>query len=108
MGSRTCQPALCSDGIDNDRDGKTDFPIDPGCADPGDDDETDPATAARCAANTMDDDTDGQTDFPATSAASSAGGHERGVLHRRDGRDRADHDEDDDRHDSQQVERPTR
>jgi hypothetical protein len=29
----------CSDGVDNDGDGKTDFPADPGCADPGDEDE---------------------------------------------------------------------
>src|SRR5262249_42711638 len=28
MGSRTCQPAQCSDGIDNDHDGKIDYPND--------------------------------------------------------------------------------
>jgi prepilin-type N-terminal cleavage/methylation domain-containing protein len=38
----TAAPA-CSDGIDNDGDGKTDFPDDPGCASPSDTDETDPA-----------------------------------------------------------------
>lgn len=31
----------CSDGIDNDGDGLTDFPVDPGCADADDDDEDD-------------------------------------------------------------------
>lgn len=31
----------CSDGLDNDGDGKIDFPNDPGCASPFDDDETD-------------------------------------------------------------------
>jgi murein DD-endopeptidase MepM/ murein hydrolase activator NlpD len=33
--------ALCSDGIDNDSDGKTDYPNDPGCDSIGDTDETD-------------------------------------------------------------------
>lgn len=32
----------CSDGLDNDGDGATDFPADPGCEGPDDDDETDP------------------------------------------------------------------
>jgi hypothetical protein len=40
----------CSDGVDNDVDGKTDFGLtaqnDPGCADAQDDDETDPAPPA--------------------------------------------------------------
>jgi Calcineurin-like phosphoesterase len=31
----------CSDGVDNDSDGDTDFPDDPGCMDESDDDETD-------------------------------------------------------------------
>jgi len=34
----------CSDGIDNDGDGKIDFPADPGCLSPADDDETDPSS----------------------------------------------------------------
>lgn len=34
-------PPQCSDGIDNDGDGTIDFPADPGCTDPNDDDETD-------------------------------------------------------------------
>ena len=36
-------PPQCSDGLDNDGDGLTDFPDDPGCTDAQDDDETDPA-----------------------------------------------------------------
>jgi hypothetical protein len=36
----------CSDGNDNDLDGLTDFPADPGCSGSGDDDETDPPPAA--------------------------------------------------------------
>jgi arylsulfatase A-like enzyme len=34
-------PPQCSDGIDNDSDGKADFPADPGCIDANDNDETD-------------------------------------------------------------------
>lgn len=36
-------PPQCSDGLDNDGDGVTDFPGDPGCTDAQDNDETDPA-----------------------------------------------------------------
>lgn len=39
--SREPSPA-CSDGLDNDLDGKTDHPADPGCAGPGDGSEVDP------------------------------------------------------------------
>jgi endoglucanase len=34
--------AACADGTDNDSDGKTDYPDDPGCTDANDNDETDP------------------------------------------------------------------
>jgi hypothetical protein len=36
-----CQPSICSDGMDNDGDGKVDFPNDPGCSSLDDTDETD-------------------------------------------------------------------
>ncbi|HKJ36008.1 MAG TPA: beta-propeller fold lactonase family protein [Solirubrobacterales bacterium] len=43
VSSFTREPApACSDGLDNDGDGKTDHPADPGCAGPNDGDETDP------------------------------------------------------------------
>ena len=61
-GSRTCQLAACSDGNDNDGDGKKDYPLDPGCDSPDDDTEADPATAPKCA-NGSDDDSDGKTDY---------------------------------------------
>ncbi len=73
MGSRTCQPSLCLDGIDNDGDGKTDYPFDPGCADPGDNDEANPTTAPVCA-NGNDDDSDGSSDFPADFGCAAASG----------------------------------
>lgn len=72
-GARTCQPGLCGDGIDNDGDGKTDYPNDPGCTDLGDDTEEDPATPPVCA-NSSDDDADGAIDFPADYGCSSAAG----------------------------------
>jgi hypothetical protein len=52
--------AECSDGIDNDGDGLTDYPDDPECRSPYDTDEMyDPACA-----NGIDDDGDGLTDYP--------------------------------------------
>ncbi len=56
-------PAACDNLVDDDADGWSDFPYDPGCETVGDDDETDPADPARCA-NGLDDDEDGLTDFP--------------------------------------------
>jgi hypothetical protein len=73
MGSRTCKPSACLDGIDNDGDGKTDYPFDPGCADAGDNDEVNPTTAPVCS-NGNDDDTDGTTDFPADFGCAAASG----------------------------------
>ncbi|HTR51170.1 MAG TPA: hypothetical protein VMJ10_10725 [Kofleriaceae bacterium] len=73
VGSRTCAKAECSDGIDNDGDGKIDYPNDPGCDTPSDDDETDPPTPPVCS-NGVDDDMDGKTDFPADFGCSSAAG----------------------------------
>jgi hypothetical protein len=73
VGSRTCQPALCSDGIDNDSDGKTDYPFDPGCDSPADDTEANLATAPVCA-DGVDNEPDGQTDFPADWGCAAATG----------------------------------
>ncbi|MFN3198141.1 MAG: hypothetical protein ACE366_06955 [Bradymonadia bacterium] len=61
-GSRICARAPCSDGLDNDEDGLTDFPNDPGCMSGSDDDEADPPFPPQCA-NGLDDDLDGLTDF---------------------------------------------
>jgi hypothetical protein len=76
-GSRTCQPAQCSDGSDNDGDGKTDYPADPGCTGPGDDDETDDCPSGpNCpvCSNGIDDDGDMKTDYPADPSCTSASG----------------------------------
>jgi hypothetical protein len=76
MGSRTCMPAACRDGVDNDGDGKIDYPLDPGCANANDDDETDDCpTGPNCpvCSNGVDDDTDGQIDYPNDPSCTSAG-----------------------------------
>jgi len=56
------QQTACSDGVDNDLDGLTDL-NDPGCANPGDNDETDPIIPPACA-DGVDNDSDGLTDYP--------------------------------------------
>ena len=52
----------CADGLDNDRDGRVDFPDDPGCADAADDDEADPEPLPGCA-DGIDNDDDGLFDI---------------------------------------------
>jgi hypothetical protein len=79
--SRAVKNAQCSDGVDNDGDGKIDFPADPGCTSPTDDSEAD--TGAGNANNGggggqpecndgVDNDGDGKVDFPADPGCSSA------------------------------------
>ncbi len=72
-----CSLPQCSDGIDNDGDGKIDFPNDPGCATPNGNDETDDCpNGPNCpeCSNGKDDDHDGETDYPADTTCKSAGG----------------------------------
>lgn len=64
-------PPECSDGSDNDGDGKIDFPTDPGCTDTADTSETDPSPVFLCS-DTVDNDSDGKVDFPADPGCSSA------------------------------------
>jgi hypothetical protein len=54
-------PAQCSDGSDNDQDGYIDFPADPGCGDPRDDDESNEAVLPQCN-DSVDNDRDGFVD----------------------------------------------
>src|SRR5689334_17884392 len=65
----------CDDGVDNDGDGKIDFPIDPGCIAPQADDEADDcpdgANCPQCA-NGRDDDSNGSMDYPADPGCESA------------------------------------
>lgn len=50
----------CADGADNDGDGRSDYPQDPGCTSADDDDERDPPQCA----DGIDNDADGLVDFP--------------------------------------------
>ncbi|HWU87378.1 MAG TPA: PPC domain-containing protein, partial [Kofleriaceae bacterium] len=74
-GARTCRTE-CSDGIDNNGDGKTDYPNDPGCTSLLDSTEDTVCPGAGCPAcsNGMDDDGDALTDWPADFGCISAAG----------------------------------
>lgn len=77
MGARTCEPALCSDNVDNDTDGKKDYPADPGCDSPADDTENDTCPGgAGCpvCANALDEDNDTTVDWPADYGCVAASG----------------------------------
>ena len=81
-GSRTCQPSQCADGMDNNGNGKTDFPADPGCQNANDDSETTVCPGAMCpvCANGIDDDMDGQTDYPMDTACLAASGNNEACV----------------------------
>lgn len=53
----------CSDGVDNDGDGSTSYPNDPGCTSPTDNSEGDAITGYACS-DGIDNDGDGYTDYP--------------------------------------------
>ncbi|HEY6037368.1 MAG TPA: hypothetical protein VIV58_23970, partial [Kofleriaceae bacterium] len=74
MTDKVCSKHVCSDGVDDDGDGKLDYPTDPGCSSPDDDDETDTCPGAGCpeCGDGIDNDGDGKTDYPADTSCSSA------------------------------------
>lgn len=55
-------PGACADGLDNDGDGRADFPEDPGCESSEDPLELDPATPRACS-DGLDNDDDGRRDY---------------------------------------------
>jgi large repetitive protein len=77
--TKTCTPAACFDGLDSEpvgsKDSKIDYPDDPGCDSPADNDEANPATAPKCS-DGIDNDvpTDGLVDYPADFGCASASG----------------------------------
>jgi len=81
-GSRTCQIAQCGDGMDNNSNGKTDYPADPGCESTSDDTETTVCPGASCpvCSNTLDDDMDGLTDYPQDTACVAASGNNESCV----------------------------
>ncbi|MDB4959212.1 MAG: cell surface receptor domain protein [Myxococcales bacterium] len=72
-----CTQPMCNDGVDNDADNKIDFPHDPGCASPQDNDEMDDCPngpmCPQCG-NGRDDDNDGKIDYPIDPSCKSASG----------------------------------
>jgi hypothetical protein len=77
VGMRRCLGSFaCNDGTDNDGDGKTDFPLEPGCTSPSDNDESDNCVAMgpdcpQCG-NGLDDDLDMKADYPADTRCPNA------------------------------------
>jgi hypothetical protein len=66
--TKVCAKHVCEDGVDDDADGKNDFPDDPGCLTATDDDETDDCPSGpNCpeCGDGSDNDGDGHTDYPA-------------------------------------------
>jgi hypothetical protein len=65
--TKICTKNVCEDGLDDDDDGKSDFPLDPGCTALTDDDETDgcPGVSAQCpeCGDGVDNDMDGKIDY---------------------------------------------
>ncbi|MCP5065377.1 MAG: hypothetical protein GY946_02335 [bacterium] len=61
-------PSACMDGVDNDRDGFADFPMDPGCADPRDDWE---GSSRLVCDDGLDNDLDCHRDYPADPGCAS-------------------------------------
>ena len=75
-GSRVCAPAQCANGIDDNGNGRMDFPADPGCDSPSDNTETTVCPGSMCpvCSDGVDNDMDGQTDFPLDVACRAASG----------------------------------
>lgn len=65
-------PAVCANGLDDDQDGKIDYPADPGCSSATDDSETDPVPPPAACADGLDNDGDGRVDYPADPGCSSS------------------------------------
>ncbi len=64
-GARTCR-TQCTDGVDNNGDGTTDYPDDPGCTAPNDNSEDTVCPGPMCpiCADGIDNDNDGDIDYP--------------------------------------------
>lgn len=73
--TQSTPPSQCNDSIDNDGDGKTDYPTDPGCTSTSDDSEDDPVgsggTPTQCS-DGQDNDHNGFIDYPQDTGCSSA------------------------------------
>jgi pseudolysin/vibriolysin len=90
-GARTCRVPACSDGVDNDGDGRSDYPADPGCDSADDDDEADACPGPDCpvCSNSLDDDGDGGTDFALDPSCWAASGTDEAFCSANGEQDRA-------------------
>ena len=74
---KSCQQPMCKDGVDDDGDGKNDYPTDPGCSTPDDNTETDscPGVGPNCAecGDGFDNDGDAKIDYPMDTTCQAAG-----------------------------------
>ncbi len=70
-GSTPPPTSACSNGLDDDGDGKVDYPADPGCSSSTDTNEYNAPPAAAACGNGLDDDADGKVDYPADPGCSS-------------------------------------
>ncbi len=59
----TAPPAACADGLDNDGDGKIDYPADPGCTSTTDTDEYNAPPPVYACSDSLDNDSDGKIDY---------------------------------------------
>ena len=73
-GSTPPPTSACSNGLDDDGDGKVDYPADPGCSSSTDNDEYNapPPPPSYACSNGLDDDADGKVDYPADPGCSSS------------------------------------
>ncbi|MET0405376.1 MAG: Ig-like domain-containing protein, partial [Cystobacter sp.] len=72
-GEHRCVAQACGDSVDNDGDGRVDYPEDPGCSGLLDNDERDPPGSPACS-NGVDDDGDGLVDWPEDPGCASGSG----------------------------------
>jgi len=80
--TNVCSHPMCSDGVDDDGDGQADYPTDPGCDTPDDNDETDTCPGAGCpqCADGLDNDGDGHTDYPDDPQCTAASTHSESCV----------------------------
>jgi hypothetical protein len=75
-GARTCRASQCNDGMDNNGDGRIDYPSDPGCSNPSDpaEDTVCPGPTCPVCSDGADNDADMMTDYPTDTSCSVASG----------------------------------
>jgi hypothetical protein len=78
-GEFRCAATGCTDGVDNDGDGKVDYPADPGCTSHAADEETDPTPLPTCS-DSIDNDANGPIDWPGDRSCFAASANTEGFC----------------------------